>query len=97
MRSQVGLCRSGELLGRRQLIENDLADEYRILLEPVVLGGGKPLFPDDGWKRPLELVSTTTAGTETSRRTLLPRPTELVVNSVDSSGVMTSSHALSIA
>ena len=28
-----------------------------------LLGGGKRVFPDDGQDRPLELVSTTTAGT----------------------------------
>jgi hypothetical protein len=29
----------------------------------VLLGGGKSIFPDDGAKRTLELVSTTTSGT----------------------------------
>ena len=47
----------------RQLIENDLVDEYRLMIEPVVLGGGKRLFPDDGRLRGLELVSTTTSST----------------------------------
>jgi dihydrofolate reductase len=47
----------------RTLISNDLVDEYRLMIEPVVLGGGKRLFPDDGRSRPLELVSTTTSGT----------------------------------
>ena len=46
-----------------QLISNDLVDEYRLMLEPVLLGGGKRLFPDDGQSRPLELVSTSTSGT----------------------------------
>jgi dihydrofolate reductase len=46
-----------------QLIENDLVDEYRLMVEPILLGGGKRLFPDDGQVRPLELVSTTTAKT----------------------------------
>lgn len=46
-----------------QLISNDLVDEYRLMLEPIVLGGGKRLFPDDGTARPLELVATTTAST----------------------------------
>ncbi len=45
-----------------QLIEHDLVDEYRLMIEPVLLGGGKRVFPDDGQARPLELVSTTTAG-----------------------------------
>ena len=46
-----------------QLIERDLVDEYRVMIEPILLGGGKRLFPGDGQARPLELVSTTTTGT----------------------------------
>ncbi len=45
----------------RQLIENDLVDEYRLMVEPILLGGGKRLFPDDREARPLELVSSTPA------------------------------------
>jgi dihydrofolate reductase len=40
-----------------QLVENDLVDEYRLILEPILLGGGKTIFPSDGEARPLELVS----------------------------------------
>lgn len=47
----------------RQLVADDLVDEYRLMVEPILLGGGKRLFPDDGTARPLELVSTATAGT----------------------------------
>lgn len=47
----------------RQLIENDLVDEYRLMLEPILLGGGKTIFPGDGRARPLELVSVTQAQT----------------------------------
>ena len=46
-----------------QLVNNDLVDEYRLMIEPIVLGGGKRLFPDDGQARTLELVSTSTAKT----------------------------------
>jgi dihydrofolate reductase len=46
-----------------QLVEHDLVDEYLLMIEPVLLGGGKRVFPEDGRSRPLELVSTTTAGT----------------------------------
>jgi dihydrofolate reductase len=46
-----------------QLIANDLVDEYRLMIEPIVLGGGKRLFPDDGRARALELVSTSTSKT----------------------------------
>jgi dihydrofolate reductase len=47
----------------RQLVEADLVDEYRLMIEPILLGGGKRIFPDDGSARPLELVSVSTAGT----------------------------------
>ena len=46
-----------------QLIEHDLVDEYRLMIEPILLGGGKRVFPADGQARPLELISTTTTGT----------------------------------
>ena len=47
----------------RALISDGLVDEYRLMIEPITLGGGKRLFPDDGVARPLELVATTRAGT----------------------------------
>jgi dihydrofolate reductase len=47
----------------RQLVENDLVDEYRLMLEPILLGGGKTIFPSDGRARPLDLVSVTQAKT----------------------------------
>ena len=46
-----------------QLVENDLVDEYRLMIEPIVLGGGKKLFPVDGRSRKLELVGSTTSKT----------------------------------
>jgi dihydrofolate reductase len=45
------------------LISNDLVDEYRLMIEPIALGGGKRLFPNDGQARPLKLVATSTTGT----------------------------------
>jgi dihydrofolate reductase len=45
------------------LVANDLVDEYRLMIEPILLGGGKRIFPDDSQARPLELVSVTPAGT----------------------------------
>ena len=47
----------------RQLIENDLVDELDLMIEPVILGGGKRLFPEDGELRGFELKSSTTSGT----------------------------------
>ncbi|MDQ3905851.1 MAG: dihydrofolate reductase family protein [Actinomycetota bacterium] len=61
-----------------QLIEHDLVDEYRLMIEPILLGGGKRLFPYDGQARPLELVSTTTTRTGVVMCTYRPaghRPT----------------------
>jgi dihydrofolate reductase len=40
------------------LIANDLVDEYRLMVFPVLIGGGKRLFPDSDEKRGLELVDT---------------------------------------
>ena len=47
----------------RQLVEHDLVDEYVLMVEPILLGGGKRIFPEDGQARPLELVSTTPTST----------------------------------
>jgi dihydrofolate reductase len=38
------------------LIEHDLVDALRLMLDPVVLGGGKRIFRDDGVLRALRLV-----------------------------------------
>jgi dihydrofolate reductase len=40
------------------LIENDLVDELRLMLFPVLIGGGKRLFPESPDKRTLKLVDT---------------------------------------
>ena len=47
----------------RTLLSEGLVDELRIMIEPVILGGGKTIFPEDGMLRPLELVTTDTSGT----------------------------------
>jgi dihydrofolate reductase len=46
-----------------QLVQHDLVDEYIFMIEPILVGGGKRVFPEDGQARPLELVSTVTAST----------------------------------
>ena len=57
-----------------QLVAHDLVDEYVLMLEPVLLGGGKRVFPDDGQARPLELVSTVIASTGVLVCTYRPAP-----------------------
>jgi dihydrofolate reductase len=42
------------------LIEHGLVDELRLMIDPVVLGGGKRIWQDDGVLRPLRLVDTET-------------------------------------
>ena len=51
-----------DLLGT--LFEHDLVDEVRLMIDPVLLGGGKRLFVDDAKLRPLQLVDSqvTTTG-----------------------------------
>lgn len=46
-----------------QLVEHDLVDEYQLMVEPILLGGGKSIFPADGQARRLELVSVAQART----------------------------------
>jgi dihydrofolate reductase len=46
------------------LIAHDLVDEFRVMIDPLVVGGGKRIFRDDGALRPLRLVDhqVTTTG-----------------------------------
>ena len=57
----VNVMGSAQLV--RSLLEADLVDEMNLMIEPIVLGGGKTIFPTDGAARPFELVSATTANT----------------------------------
>jgi riboflavin biosynthesis pyrimidine reductase len=45
------------------LIEHGLVDEFRLMIDPVVLGSGKRIFRDDGLPRPLRLVDGQVAST----------------------------------
>src|SRR3989442_6436124 len=40
------------------LIERDLVDEFRLMIDPLVVGIGKRIFPDDGVLRPLRLTDS---------------------------------------
>ncbi len=39
----------------RDLIAHGLVDELRLMIEPILLGGGKRIFPEDGQARPFRL------------------------------------------
>lgn len=56
------------------LIAHDLVDEYRLMIEPITLGGGKRLFPDDGRARPLELLSSSVTRTGVLIAAYRPKP-----------------------
>jgi dihydrofolate reductase len=45
----------------RTLLQEGLVDELRLMIEPVLLGGGKSIFPADGGLRTLELVASVTS------------------------------------
>lgn len=47
----------------RYLVGHDLVDEFSLMIEPIILGGGKKIFPEDGVARSLELKSLTKAAT----------------------------------
>jgi dihydrofolate reductase len=53
----------GSLTVVRALLGADLIDELILMIEPITLGGGKTLFPNDGQARRFELTSTDTAAT----------------------------------
>jgi dihydrofolate reductase len=44
------------------LLEHDLVDELRLMVFPVVLGGGRRLFGETSDKKPLELVESKKVG-----------------------------------
>jgi dihydrofolate reductase len=52
---------SGDLM--QTLMANDLVDEYRLFVYPVVVGSGRRLFRDGTPPRSLQLVSATTTST----------------------------------
>jgi len=49
----------------QSLIQHGLVDEFRLMIDPVLVGGGKRIFPDDGSLRPLRLVDHEVTGTGT--------------------------------
>jgi len=45
------------------LIENDLVDELRVMIDPLVVGGGKRIFRDDGALKPMRLLDSQVTST----------------------------------
>ena len=56
----------------RTLLEHALVDELRLMIDPVVVGGGKRLFPDDGALRTLRLADSTVTTTGAIITTYVP-------------------------
>ena len=57
----------------RSLMEDDLIDEYRLMVFPVVLGSGKRLFGESDEAKSLKLVDTKNVGEGVAVLTLEPR------------------------
>jgi dihydrofolate reductase len=68
--SDLHVIGSTELV--QMLIEHSLVDEFRLMLDPVTLGGGKRIFRDDGVLRPLRLVDSTVTTTGAILATYAP-------------------------
>jgi dihydrofolate reductase len=47
----------------RAMLANGLVDELTLMIEPILLGGGKGIFPADGTARPLHLDKAVTTAT----------------------------------
>ena len=62
----------GSLELAKTLIANNLVDEYRLMIDPLVLGGGKRLFQDDGGFRKLRLVESQVTKTGSILATYTP-------------------------
>jgi dihydrofolate reductase len=62
----------GSLELAEALMAHGLVDEYRLMIDPVVLGGGKRLFPDDGALRQLRLVDSELTSTGAILATYAP-------------------------
>ena len=56
----------------RTLLAHRLVDEFRLIIDPVLVGGGKRLFPDDGALRTLRLANSTVTTTGAIIATYVP-------------------------
>ena len=58
----------------KTLLAEGLVDELNLMIEPILLGGGKRIFPEDGTARPMQLVNSVTTGTGVQICTYHPVP-----------------------
>jgi dihydrofolate reductase len=56
----------------RSLVQAGLVDQFRLMIDPVLVGGGKRLFGDDGALRPLRLVDSQVTSTGAVLATYAP-------------------------
>lgn len=47
----------------KTLLDQDLVDGFHLIIDPLVLSGGKRFLADDGRKRPMRLVDSTVNST----------------------------------
>ncbi len=59
-RDEAPILVAGSATLVHSLIESDLVDELRLMVFPVLLGGGKSPFPENGQKKPFRLAGTET-------------------------------------
>jgi dihydrofolate reductase len=59
----------------QSLLEEDLVDELRLMIDPVLVGGGKRLFADDSEARPLRLIESQQTSTGAILATYAPAHT----------------------
>ena len=74
LRQQAGgdLLVIGSTVLARTLMEHGLVDEYRLMIDPVIVGGGKRLFADDGALRHLRLAGSEVTATGAILATYVP-------------------------
>ena len=54
------------------LLAHSLVDEFQLMIDPLVVGGGKGIFPADGALRPLQLVGSQVTSTGAILATYAP-------------------------
>jgi dihydrofolate reductase len=57
------------------LMAHDLVDEYRLLVHPIVLGGGKKLFREGAAAKPMHLIDVRTSTSGLVLLSYRPDPT----------------------